>query len=299
MIEFVIDDATYTDDERMAMAVGLSATFRQVLVKATPSREALEAAKGAAWGALLITPCPPGLECFKDLEKAVDHSEINSTPVGYEGPAPTVAKRRVSTFNKHYMKPWRWASGGEKMDTGHELLPLMACLYRLLKMLDAVPIVVSDVRLTPAASAQPDYMVIPTWHEPAEVAEVVDIHLPPLKSSAIALGILMGGYDAGPVVTVAKKKEDHLIAQVAELGGYAVVLDHPGDACDLFRKRIVGYTVERRPYRVEPTLCDRCGDCLKTACPAIVPSRIGTPQILEACTGCGTCAIVCTRGAIR
>ncbi|MCU7788062.1 4Fe-4S ferredoxin [Pyrobaculum sp. 3827-6] len=298
MVEFVIEDEAYTDDERLAVAVGLSATFRQVLVKAAPSREALEAARGAAWGALLITPCPPGLECFTNLEKAVDHSEMYSTPVGYEGPAPAAAKRRVSTFNKHYMKPWRWASGGEKNGVGHELLPLMACLYRLLKMMDAVPIVVSDVRLTPAASAQPDYMVVPTWHEPAEVAEVVDIHLPPLKASAIALGILIGRYNAGPVVAVAKR-EDHLVAKVAELGGYAVVLDHPGDACDLFKKRVVGYTVERRPYRVEPALCDRCGDCLKTACPAIAPSRAGTPQILDTCTGCGACAILCTRGAIR
>jgi NAD-dependent dihydropyrimidine dehydrogenase PreA subunit len=297
MIEFIIDGA-YTDDERLAMAVGLSITFRQVLVKARPSAAALEAAKEAVWGALLVSPCPPGLPCFDDVEKAKDHSEIYSTPVGYEGPTPPATRRRVSTFNKHYMKPWRWAKNGEKPSIGHELLPLMACLYRLLKPLDAVPIVVSDVRLQPAAVPPPDYMVIPTGHEPSEVAEVVDVYLPPLKASALALGMLMGGYEAGPVIAVAKTR-DHITQQLVEAGGYVVVLDEAGDPCNLLKTRITGYGYVKRQYVVDPTLCDKCGDCLKAACPAIAPTRAGVPQILPTCIGCGACAILCTRGAIK
>jgi hypothetical protein len=168
------------------------------------------------------------------VEKAVDHSEIYSTPVGYDGPTPPTTGRRASTFNKHYMRPWRWAKEGEKPTVGHYLLPLMSCLYRLLKTLDAVPIVVSDVRLQPNAAPPPDYMVIPTGHSAQEVAEVVDVYLPPLKASAIALGILIGGYKAGPVIAVAKSR-DRTVQQLVEMGGYAVVLDEAGDPCQLFK----------------------------------------------------------------
>ncbi|AAL63079.1 hypothetical protein PAE0857 [Pyrobaculum aerophilum str. IM2] len=298
MVEFIISDPSYTDDERFAIGVGLSITFRQVLVEARPSREALRAVEGAVWGALLITPCPPDLPCFNDAEKAVDYSEIYSIPVGYEGPRPATANRRVSTFNKHYMSPWRWARGGEKVEVGHPLLPLMSCLYTQLKMLNAVPVVVSDVRLSPSAASRPDYMVIPTWHEPAEVAEIVDVYLPPLKAAAIALGILIGGYKAGPVIAVAKTR-DFLTAKVAEMGGYVVILDEPGDVCNFLQSRITGYAYEKKKYVVDPDLCDKCGDCLKTKCPAIVPTSLGVPQILNNCTGCGACALLCTRGAIR
>jgi len=298
MVEFIIDDPAYGDDERLAMAVGLSITFRQVLVEARPSAEALKTAREAVWGALLISPCPPNLPCFNDVEKATDHSEMFSTPVGYEGPTPAATRRRVPTFNKHYMKPWRWAKKGEKLTVGHSLLPLMACLFRQLKTLDAVPIVVSDVRLQPNTTPPPDYMVVPTSHAINEVAEIVDIYLPPLKASALALGIVMGGYKAGPVVALVKTR-DLATQRLLEMGGYAIVLDEAGNPCDFLRSRVAGYSYEKRPYTVNPALCDKCGDCLKTACPAIAPFHAGTPQILPTCTGCGACALACTRGAIQ
>lgn len=293
MVEFIVDVGER--DERLAVAVGLSMAFRQSLVETRPSREAVEAAKRAVWGALLISPCPPGLPCFKDLEKAIDHSEIYTTPVGYGGPTPKVNTRRVATFNRHYMSPWRWAVGGEGVEVGHPLLPLMACIYRLLKTTDLAPVVISDVRLQPTSPAQPDYMVIPTWHMPREVAEVVDVYLPPLKASALALGVLMGGYKAGPVVAIVKRR-DALVPQIVERGGYVVVLEEGGDPCRLFTSGVVGYSYDKRKYVVDPTLCDKCGDCLKTACPAIVFTK--HPEIQPTCTGCGACAVVCTRGAI-
>ncbi|MEM0277483.1 4Fe-4S ferredoxin [Pyrobaculum sp.] len=298
MVEFVIRSDAYTDDERLAIGVGLSATFRQVLVEARPSKEALRAVGDAVWGALLITPCPEELPCFNDVEKATDYSEIYSTPVGYEGPIPKTKEKRTSTFNKHYMKPWRWARGGERLEVGHWLLPLMACLYTKLKLLDAVPVVVSDVRIQPSSNSSPDYMVAPTWHLPTEVAEVVDIHLPPLKASAIALGIIIGNYSAGPVIAIVKQL-DAIVKELVERGGYAVVLERPGDPCHIFRERVVGYTPHKHRYVVEPSLCDKCGDCLKSACPAIVPTPQGVPKILDTCTGCGACAVLCTRKAIQ
>jgi hypothetical protein len=297
-IEFIVDGDEYSDDERLGIAAGLSITFRRVLVYAEPSAGALQAVRNAVWGALLISPCPPGLPCFGDVEAAADYSEAHLTPAGYRGPRPVTSRRRVSTFNKHYLRPWRWASGGEDVTVGHYLLPLMACIYAAVRLLDAAPVVVSDVRLEPRAKPPPDYMVIPTWHAPGEIAEIVDVYLPPLKASAIALGMLAGGYRAGPVIAVARAR-DRLVERVAELGGYAVVLDEPGDACRLLESRVVGYAPRRGTYEVDPLLCDRCGECLKSGCPALVPSPSGAPQILPACTGCGACAILCARGAIR
>ncbi|ACB39035.1 indolepyruvate ferredoxin oxidoreductase subunit alpha [Pyrobaculum neutrophilum] len=297
MVEYIVD-GDYGEDEKLAIALGLSITFRRALAVARPSPEAVKAAVGGVWGALLITPCPPELPCFKDLQEAADYSEAYSTPVGYEGPLPATERRRVSTFNKHYLRPWRWARAGEEPAVGHRLLPLMACLYQKLKALDATPVVISDVRLQPRSAGSPDYMVIPTWHSPSEVAEVVDVYLPPLKAAAIALGVLAGGYSAGPVVAIAKAR-DRLVEELAKLGGYAVVLDEGGDPCQLFERRVVGYSPDQRRYVVDPSLCDRCGDCLKTGCPAVAPTPGGVPQLLQTCTGCGACALVCTRGAIR
>jgi len=297
VVEFIVE-GPWGDDEKLAIGVGLSMTFRRALVHAEPSPNALKAAEGVVWGALLIKPCPPGLPCHKDIEEAVAASETELTPVGYEGPDPPTATRRVATFNKHYMRPWRWARGGEEAKVGHPLLPLMSCLYALLKMRDDVPIVISDVRLKPTAPAGPDYMVTPTWHLPREVAEIVDVYLPPLKAGAIALGVLMGGYRAGPVIAIVKRR-DELAEAVVKMGGYVVALDEEGDPCQLFERRAVGYSLKVGKYTVDPALCDRCGECLKTACPAITPSPAGHPQILPTCTGCSACALVCTRGAIR
>lgn len=297
MIEFIIS-GNWNNDDRLAIGVGLSATFRRVLVQAEPSPEALEVAKNAVWGALVITPCPPGLPCFDSIEEAVDHSETLLTPVGYRGPPPDPAPRRISSFNKHYLKPYRWASKGEPMAIGHPLLPTLACLYTTLKTVEGVPIVVSDVRIKPTASTSPDYMVIPTWHMPSEIAEIIDIYLPPLKASAIALGILIGGYSAGPVIAIVKRR-DNIVEEVAKRGGYAILLDETGNPCDLFKKRVVGHGAGNRQLRVYPDLCDKCGECLKSACPAIRPSAAGIPEILPQCTGCTACAILCTRGAIR
>lgn len=298
MVEFVVTDEDLSDDEKFAVGLGLSITFRQSLVKASPSREALAVSKGAVWGALLVSPCPRDLPCFYDLEEAIDYSEIHSTPVGYEGQEPRPLYRRAPTFNKHYAKSWRWARGGEEICVGHPLLPLMACLYTKLKAFTGVPVVVSDRRLAPTREVKPDYMVIPTWHMPEEVAEVVDIHLPPLKATAIALGILRGKYDAGPVVAISERR-DHLTEKIAQLGGYVVVLDEVGDPCQIFQKRVVGYRPAVGKYQVKPDLCDRCGDCLKTKCPAVVLGTKGFPVITPECTGCGACELICTRGAIR
>ncbi|MEM0469083.1 MAG: 4Fe-4S ferredoxin [Pyrobaculum sp.] len=291
MVEYIVDDVDLTDEEKFAVGLGLSITFRQVLVKAAPSREVLEASKGAVWGALLISPCLRDIPCFKDLEEAINYSEIYSTPVGYDGPEPIPWNRRVSTFNKHYAKAWRWARGGEEVRIGHPLLPILACLYTKLKSIDGVPIVVSDRRLIPTVERGPDYTVIPTWHYPEEVAEVVDVHLPPLKASALALGILRGKYDAGPVFVISEKR-DRVLDKVVQLGGHVVVIEELNDPCGMFKKRGV------EKYRIDLSLCDRCGDCLKTKCPAVVINVKGYPEITQDCTNCGACAIVCTRGAI-
>lgn len=55
----------------------------------------------------------------------------------------------------------------------------------------------------------------------------------------------------------------------------------------------------RRPYAVERELCNDCGLCMRVACPALVKRDEGVVILEDACTGCGVCAQVCRREAIK
>ena len=56
---------------------------------------------------------------------------------------------------------------------------------------------------------------------------------------------------------------------------------------------------DRTAYAVSREECNDCGLCMRLACPALV-KRDGEVMILEdACTGCGVCAQVCKREAIK
>ena len=297
MIEFVIDGEELGDLEALGIAYGLSITFRRALAIGDFDREWIDAvSKTGTWGALLLSPCPEGLPCFDDVEKAVDFSESAQRPVGYRGDIPVARPFRVSTFNKNYLKPRRWINCKEiSMDKTY--LSLFACLYNMLKLRVDVPIVVSDICLFSSTQEGRDFQVLPTFVMPKTLADVVSIAVHPIPATAIAKGILKGGYKAGPVIAISRKADKTLV----DIGGYLVDLNEDGNPCELFTKRHVGYSKSlfSGRYVVEPDLCDKCGDCFITNCDSLALGEGGTPVLLDTCVGCGACALMCTRGAIR
>ncbi|MEM3326183.1 MAG: 4Fe-4S ferredoxin [Thermoproteus sp.] len=234
MIEFVLKGSELGDLEALGMAYGLSMTFRRALVVGKLKKKWLDVVVTlGVWGALLVSPCPDGLPCLDNLEKAIVLSETRQMPVGYSGEPPQTRQYRVSTFNRNYLKPRRWVScrGEDK-----KYLPLFACIYNLLKLRHDVPIVVSDVCISPQTEERPDFQVLPTRIMPMTLADVVDIAAPPIPSTSIAKGILLGGYKAGPVIAISTRDDPQLI----EMGGYLVNLDAPGNPCEVFKKGSVG-----------------------------------------------------------
>ncbi|MGC8583784.1 MAG: indolepyruvate ferredoxin oxidoreductase subunit alpha [Thermoproteus sp.] len=297
MIEFVVRGEELGDLAALGISYGLSITFRRALAVGRFDKEWIAAIlETGVWGALLLSPCPDGLPCFRDLEEAVRFSESRQMPVGYDGEEPAAAPYRVSTFNKNYLKPRRWIRCRE-ISRDKAYLPLFACLYNLLKLRADVPIVVSDVCLEFGDAERPDFQVLPTYISPRTLADVVDVSVQPIPASAIARGILLGGYKAGPVVAISKGADSAAV----ELGGYLVDLDASGNPCELFSRGVVGYSPSlfSGRYVVDPDLCDRCGDCFITNCDALRQGERGVPELLSSCVGCGACALMCTRGAIR
>lgn len=297
MIEFILRSEELGKTSALGMALGLSATFRRVLVIGEFNERDLSPLMNmGVWGAVVISPCAPGLKCFKDIEEAAEFSEAEGAPVGYMGEAPAPRQFRISTFNKHYLRYNRWIIKNNNFNY-FDYIPLFSCIYNLIKLRNDVPIVVSDVYLPTTGEGGPDYQVLPTFHMDVDVAEVVDIYAQPLPAASIAEGILMGGYKAGPVVAITLRPAP----KVAELGGYVVDLSSKGDPCELFEKRVVGYSSEifKGVYEVEPSLCDRCGDCFRARCPALKIGKGGVPELGADCVGCGACALLCSRGAIR
>lgn len=109
MIEFVLRSVELGKSAALGMALGLSATFRRVLVIGEFEESDLSPLISlGVWGAVVISPCAPGLRCFKDIEEAAEFSEAEGIPVGYMGDAPTPRPFRISTFNKHYLRYNRW-----------------------------------------------------------------------------------------------------------------------------------------------------------------------------------------------
>lgn len=296
MIEFVIKGKELGNLHALGIALGLSITFRRVLVLGEFRDEWIDIVRRSGiWGAMLLSPCPQGLPCVRDLEEAIALSEKTQSPIGYEGEEPLPRPFRVSTFNKNYLRARRWVHTGS---AGREYLPLFACLYNLLKLRDDVPIVVSDIYMKSPVEEKTDYQVLPTYFMPDAVSEIVSVHLPPIPAVAIAKGILIGGYKAGPVIAISTGGTDD---GFIELGGYIVDINRRGDPCRLFRERVVGYDYKlfEGKFEVEPSLCDRCGDCFLSSCDALAMDKGGAPKLLESCTGCGACALLCTRRAIR
>lgn len=295
MIEFILRGSELGGLEALGMAYGLSITFRRALVVGEMKREWLDVITTlGVWGAFLISPCPSGLPCLNDLEKAVALSEARQMPVGYSGELPQTRQHRTSTFNRNYLRPRRWilCRGEDK-----KYLSLFACIYNLLKLRHDVPIVVSDICIDSTIEERPDFQVLPTRIMPRTLADVVDIAAPPIPSTSIAKGILLGGYKAGPVIAISTRDDPQLV----EMGGYLVNLGTSGNPCEVFERGSVGYdpALFSGDLAVEPELCDKCGDCFMADCGALSMAEGGVPKILDVCVKCGACVLLCTRGAIR
>lgn len=297
MIEFIIRGEEFGDLEALGIAYGLSITFRRALAIGDFDREWIYAVKRiGVWGALLLSPCPEGLPCLDDVEAAIDLSESAQMPVGYEGEVPPARPFRVSTFNKNYLKPNRWINCME-FSPDKAYLPLFACLYNMFKLRMDTPIIVSDICPTAPTQEARDFQVLPTYAMPRILTDVISVATHPIPSTAIAKGILKGGYKAGPVIVISKKADKSLI----DMGGHLIDLSSEGDPCELLTKKYVGYSKSlfMGQYVVEPDLCDKCGDCFITGCDSLVLGRDGVPVLLSSCVGCGACALMCTRRAIR
>lgn len=297
MIEFIINGEELGDLEALGIAYGLSITFRRALAKGSFDKTWIDAIKRTGvWGALLLSPCPDGLPCLRDIEMAIDLSETMQMPVGYEGEIPPARPFRVSTFNKNYLKPNRWINCKE-ISSDKTYLSLFACLYNMFKLHADVPIIVSDICIAGSTQETRNFQVLPTYAMPKTLADVISVAVHPIPSTAIAKGILKGGYKAGPVIAISRRADMSLV----DMGGYLIDLSSEGDPCELLNKRYVGYSKSlfKGQYVVEPDLCDKCGDCFITSCESLALGKGGVPVLLDSCVGCGACALMCTRGAIR
>jgi hypothetical protein len=202
MIEFVVKGEEFGDLAALGISYGLSITFRRVLAVGDFEREWIYAVmETGVWGAMLLSPCPDGLPCFRDPERAVEFSESRQTPVGYSGEEPAAVPYRISTFNKNYLKPRRWIRCRD-ISSDKSYLPLFACIYNLLKLRDDVPIVVSDVCLGFNEAERPDFQALPTYIQPRALADVVDVSVQPntgiRNSEGDSAGRLQGGSCRGP-----------------------------------------------------------------------------------------------------
>jgi indolepyruvate ferredoxin oxidoreductase alpha subunit len=56
---------------------------------------------------------------------------------------------------------------------------------------------------------------------------------------------------------------------------------------------------DRKAYAVSREECNDCGLCMRLACPALVKRDEEVMILADACTGCGVCAQVCKREAIK
>ncbi len=189
------------------------------------------------------------------------------------------------------------------VEVGDWVLPLYACIYRLVMPAREVPIVVAYPDAAREGSrASPDWSVLPTAHIPRLAADVVDVALPYLDPIAVQYGVLSSGYDYGTVYSVAPRATGLLEAVLRYANARVVVVGggECDDPCSLRWRRLVRYCPPRAgpAPRLEADLCDRCGDCVATGCPAVGTSPSGLPTIADACTGCNACALICARDAL-
>jgi indolepyruvate ferredoxin oxidoreductase alpha subunit len=56
---------------------------------------------------------------------------------------------------------------------------------------------------------------------------------------------------------------------------------------------------DAKPYAVSREECNDCGLCMRIACPALVKRDEEVMILAGVCTGCGVCAQVCSREAIK
>ena len=74
-------------------------------------------------------------------------------------------------------------------------------------------------------------------------------------------------------------------------------LDRPGTVL-LALASCVNGTARQAPFAVDASLCNRCGNCLTLACPALLDGGESSVVDPDACTGCGRCAPLCRSRAL-
>jgi len=79
------------------------------------------------------------------------------------------------------------------------------------------------------------------------------------------------------------------------------VMISKGECRLLFRRRMRKAGVKLPTFEIDPKKCSACGECIERfGCPAIHKDKSGKYYIdQDFCWGCGVCAQICTKGAIK
>ena len=184
---------------------------------------------------------------------------------------------------------------------------------------------------------EPNFMVASTTFKVYWINELFDVIVPPPITLDVCEGLIDTGYNEGPVVLLAdsafirdwgrlkrlKKKgckvfvisendkvpkqreAKYLDLDCHEYSKHFSLLKEglvSNDGCILvlrpsetFRKYL-----RKRVAFIHEQECDSCYECVYLRCKAIYVGEDNRPRVVqEACTGCGACYIVCSRGAIE
>ncbi|MGC9152260.1 MAG: indolepyruvate ferredoxin oxidoreductase subunit alpha [Vulcanisaeta sp.] len=219
--------------------------------------------------------------------------------------------------------------------------PLMLIEWLLTKQRSPseIPIVILDptyAHIIDDNKLKGSYDIIPTYFEPYDFDQVVDIVTNPLAG---ILALIRANYYYGNRIAITNPctlvQSEELINEIISTidNNYlllVVMSDECKDALNLLAKYNVKYKIvnydENEPlsslnellsikdswgivilnikgsvgkyvYKINNEYCDNCGDCLRIRCPAIYLEKSPTIDTNK-CVGCGICQVVCSRGAI-
>lgn len=218
-------------------------------------------------------------------------------------------------------------------------LMLIEWLLSKYKVSGEVPVIAIDVtyaHLVSSDGSSPSYDMLPTFFEPRDFDQIVDIVSNPLTTIS---AYLRSRYEYGRLIVVSNPctliSQGEVINEIMKhRNKYLLIIITLGNKCkdyiDVLTKsgieyRVINYdpnapldslqallsivdsrgvviinvldNADRHVFKIDEEYCDNCGDCLRIGCPAI---QLSKKPIIDPnrCVGCGICQLVCIRGAI-